>query len=340
MTDASFYDLIRPHFGGKLTQLQVDGMNLIIAGWALYGDGNTNKLADCLATAKWETGHQMVPVYEKGPVSYFNKYEPGTKIGKNLGNLKKGDGYKYRGRGLVQVTGRRNYVFWANQLAIDLVNNPDLALDDDVAVRILIEGMMIGAFTGKDLGDYIDDKDESDDEDLKEYIQARRVVNGTDKAKEIGQSAVVFERALRKSATPSTPKNVEVAIEKKEKPKPIFPFPFPIPFGKEKKVTEEAKPSWGSGLVKNTLFQYLIAFVGGGVAVKFGLDPDLFRQGIPDLIEALIAVAGAIGAVLAAFRGMKAAATPKAVVEGEVVPLKDMPVVDQKAVAAIVKKNK
>lgn len=212
----SFFDLIRPHFGAKLTQDQVDGMNAIIAGWALYGDGNTNKLADILATTKWETGHKMIPVYEAGSKTYFNKYEPGTSIGKSLGNTKKGDGYKYRGRGLVQLTGRRNYTFWADRLNIDLVNNPDLALELDVAVRILVEGMMLGVFTGKGLSVYIDAVDEDDDEDLKEYIEARRVVNGKDKAETIGRSALLFEKALREAGTPSTPAGEVTVVKPKE----------------------------------------------------------------------------------------------------------------------------
>ncbi len=334
----SFFDLIRPHFSGKLSQSQVDGINLIIAGWALYGDGNTNKLSDCLATVKLETGGAMVPVYERGPVSYFDKYEPGSAIGANLGNTRKGDGYKYRGRGLVQVTGRRNYQYWSNRLKVDLLGKPDLALQDDIAVRILIEGMLLGSFTGKGLAAYIDDVDESDDEDLQEYIEARRVVNGKDKAEEIGKSALLFEYALRTAGTPSTPKNIEVAIEKK-KPS-IFDWFNRLGTPKEKKVTDEAKPNWLSGLATSTLFQYIIAFVGGAVAAKLGLDPELFKHGVPDVVKEIATIVGSIAAILAAVKGMHAAATPKAVVDGTVVPLKDMPVADQKAVAAIVKKNK
>jgi len=201
VSNKPFFDLIRPHFGGELTQSQVDGINTTIAGFALYGDANINNLAYALATEKHETGDAMQPVIELGPRHYFEKYEGRA----DLGNTQKGDGFKFRGRGKVQITGRRNYEFWGKRLGIDLVGHPELALDEDVAVRLLVEGSMLGAFTGKKLPDYIDGLDEDDAEDLREFVNARRVINGADKAELIGKSALVFEKALRAAATPSTP---------------------------------------------------------------------------------------------------------------------------------------
>ena len=208
MSNKPFFDLIRPHFGGELTQSQVDGINATIAGFALYGDANINNLAYALATEKHETADTMQPIVERGARAYFDKYEGRA----DLGNTQKGDGYKFRGRGKVQITGRRNYEFWGKRLGIDLVGHPELALDEDVAVRLLIEGSMLGAYTGKKLPDYIDGLDEDDAEDLREFIAARRVINGTDKAELIAKSALVFERALRAAATPSTPLEAPIDI--------------------------------------------------------------------------------------------------------------------------------
>lgn len=248
----SFFDLIRPHFGGSLNQKQVDGINAIIAGFALYGDGDTNKLAQILATAKWETGGKMQPVYELGRREYFNKYDGRA----SLGNTEPGDGYKYRGRGLVQITGRRNYAYWAHRLSVNLVDNPDLALQPDIAVRLLIEGSMLGSYTGKSLAQYIDGIDENDDEDLREFIQARRVINGTDKAETIGKSALLFEKALRAAAVPSTPTPVE------EQPIDIVPSPAPIPDAPIDVVPAETERGFPLGSV-------LVLFILAALAIWY-----------------------------------------------------------------------
>lgn len=205
MSNAPFFDLIRPLFGGSLTQSQVDGINATIAGFALYGDGDVNKLAYALATEKHETGNAMQPIVERGNAAYFRKYEGRQ----DLGNTEAGDGARYKGRGKVQITGRRNYAFWGKRLGVDLVGKPELALDPDIAVRLLIEGSMLGVYTGRKLGDYIDDVDEDDAEDMREYTEARRVINGRDRAQEIAKDALAFEHALRAAALPSTPAPVE-----------------------------------------------------------------------------------------------------------------------------------
>lgn len=56
----------------------------------------------------------------------------------NLGNTEDGDGWKYRGRGYVQLTGRMNYERVGRELGLDLAGNPELAADRDVAARIAI----------------------------------------------------------------------------------------------------------------------------------------------------------------------------------------------------------
>lgn len=180
MDDTAFFAAVRTAFG-PLKQAQVDGFNILLeATKALALDSR----AYILATAWHETARTMQPIYERGAVSYFAKYEPGTKIGKALGNTLKGDGYRFRGRGYVQITGRANYKKASGIVGVDLVANPDQALNPTVAAVIIVNGMMDGWFTGKTLTSAID------------YADARRVVNGTDKADLIAGYAEGFEAAL------------------------------------------------------------------------------------------------------------------------------------------------
>ena len=57
--------------------------------------------------------------------------------GGRLGNAKY-EGYKYRGRGIIQLTGKNNYEYYGKKLNIDLVNNPDLAKEPDTAIEIAL----------------------------------------------------------------------------------------------------------------------------------------------------------------------------------------------------------
>lgn len=57
---------------------------------------------------------------------------------RDLGNIKKGDGVRYRGRGLIQLTGRYNYRKYGELLGKDLENNPDLAEKFPVALEIAL----------------------------------------------------------------------------------------------------------------------------------------------------------------------------------------------------------
>lgn len=176
----AFFDAVRGKYG-KLSQSQVSGFEIILAATQSL---DLRYRAYLLATAWHETAFTMQPIYERGGRSYFSKYEPGTTIGRALGNTEQGDGYKYRGRGYVQLTGRANYRKAGSAVAVDLIRDPDAALRPVIAARILVQGCMGGWFTGKKLSDYSD------------HVNMRRVVNGTDKAVAIAEHAKAFEAAL------------------------------------------------------------------------------------------------------------------------------------------------
>jgi len=53
-------------------------------------------------------------------------------------NYESGDGYRYRGRGYIQLTGRENYDKMGKLIGVDLVDNPDLAARIDYAAQIAV----------------------------------------------------------------------------------------------------------------------------------------------------------------------------------------------------------
>ena len=178
---------------GPLRQSQVTGLEDLLG--RLEEDADVTDIrhaAYMLATVKHECADTWAPIIERGTPAYFDKYEPGTRLGLQLGNREKGDGIRFKGRGYVQITGRANYAKLGDLLGIGdaLVKSPLLALDPGVAYRIMSVGMRRGAFTGRKLSHYINAQG-------CDYINARRIINGTDCAEKVAGYAAVFEAILR-----------------------------------------------------------------------------------------------------------------------------------------------
>ena len=174
------------------TAVAGDGLTTVLGRMVADADDWTNlpALAYALATFKWETAHTFQPVHELGSLSYFDKYEPGTQLGQTLGNTCAGDGFLFRGRGYVQITGRANYHHIGQLLGMDLISNPDMALDPAIAYKIAAGGMKNGWFTGRRLSQYFADGVQPD------YINARRMINVLDHAQDIATIAQQFVMLL------------------------------------------------------------------------------------------------------------------------------------------------
>lgn len=84
------------------------------------------RIAAFLAQIGHESG-QLRYVRELGGSEYLSKYDTG-KLAERLGNTPEadGDGQFYRGRGLIQVTGRANYAECGEALGLDLISHPEL----------------------------------------------------------------------------------------------------------------------------------------------------------------------------------------------------------------------
>lgn len=173
-------------FSGSLKQSQVDGLNAILDEWEnKYADNDDRWLAYMLATAYHETDRQMKPIEEYGRGK-----------GRRYGNKRKMNGQHYDdtdnifyGRGFVQLTWYENYEKAGNELEIDLINDPSLALDLNNASEIMFSGMMEGWFTGKKLSDYFN-------KDNDNWVQARRIINGLDKANAIADYGQKFYSSI------------------------------------------------------------------------------------------------------------------------------------------------
>lgn len=203
MMTAAFFAAVRPLFGGKMTQAQVNGCEALLS--ATSGLQITHR-AYLLATAHLETARTMQPVRE----TLAGTDEKAIQILESSwarGRLpwvktpywrKDKDGKSWLGRGYVQLTHKVNYQKASALVGVDLCANPNAAMRPALAARILVEGCSTGLFTGKKLSDYLPG----------DYEGARRVINGTDKAKEIAALARVYEvalKALNAANSPATP---------------------------------------------------------------------------------------------------------------------------------------
>lgn len=186
-----FFDSIRDSlFHGDFSQPQVEGLDAILDRWEASGLTDLRWLAYMLATCYHETARTMQPIEEYGKGA---GYRYGKKI-KRSGIPYSLPDKIYYGRGYVQLTWFENYETMGRLLCIDLLSNPELALHPNIAAQIMFEGMTkgnshFGDFTGKSLENYFNDKKE-------DWVNARRIINGIDKADMIADYGKKFFTAL------------------------------------------------------------------------------------------------------------------------------------------------
>jgi hypothetical protein len=187
-----FYDSVtQDPFGGSLTQDQVDGMNYLLDMWEKHfapynpNDG-TMWLAYCLATAFHETDRKMRPIPEYGEGA-------GHPYGEPCGPYDQ----VYHGRGHVQLTWEDNYLkgqdILATKYGVDcpIHQDADRALEDEASALLLFDGSVYGWFTGASLQQYFNKA-----KGIEDPYNARRVINGTDKADLIKGYYYSFKKAL------------------------------------------------------------------------------------------------------------------------------------------------
>jgi predicted chitinase len=244
----------------SFNQSQVDGFNLLLAEGEKR-DISTEWIAYVLATVWHETGTMMQPVRETFASSDAQAIANLNRAYPNSTNKYWTNGFF--GRGYVQLTWSYNYKTMGQWLGIDLYNNPSLALDPTIASKIIYEGMIRGMFTAKELSDYVDGVTESDAQEFIEYTNARRIINGTDKAQLIAGYALKIQKALTGAqlAKITNPAPLKMAMKlTADAPDVIVatpdpaPVPLPPPPQMEGKSAIQSTTIWASlGLFMTTI---------------------------------------------------------------------------------------
>jgi len=254
-TEAFFAAIRVAPFGGVISESEIDGTSAILTAWADYfPTGDRRCLAYALGTAFHETGRKMQPVeenldysaerillvfprqiatltearrYARQPEALANRVY-GGRLGN--GEDETGEGWRYRGRGLAQITGKENYRKASRLVDVDLVHEPEAALEPDTAVAILLLGMAEGLFTGRKLADYFNATTE-------DWHGARRIIS-TDRAGLVATHARAFNAALAAAAVrvlllaapPMTGADV-VAVQEALRRRSISPGPVDGAYG-------------------------------------------------------------------------------------------------------------
>ena len=131
------------------------------------------QIAYVWATTMWETAHTFKPVRE------------GLDNSDEWRRQHLATYYPYYGRGYVQLTWPRNYDRYGRIMKLDLLENPDLALNSDVSLFVLVHGFATGGFTGRSLTQFVN-------EGQTDFMNARRCINGLDRWREIKEIAEGF----------------------------------------------------------------------------------------------------------------------------------------------------
>lgn len=126
--DAALLKKIEPYANDAIVSQIAGPLSLYMTQ---YGIDTPLRAAHFLAQAGHESAHFRTLYEYASGAAYEGR--------KDLGNIYKGDGVRYKGRGIFQLTGRTNYRAYGKLLGLDLENNPELAANPEISVRVACE---------------------------------------------------------------------------------------------------------------------------------------------------------------------------------------------------------
>lgn len=243
MPSAAFFASVRKSlFGGAMQQSAVDAIGALEVAWIDSQAKSLDQFAYVLATVFNECSAPMKPIEENLNYSaerahqvWPNKFPTVAAAGSYAhnpeklanhvyagiignGNEASGDGWRFKGRGFSQLTGRSNYANFGQMLGLDLIGHPEMLLDPKIGAKVLITGMIDGLFTGKKLSDYFTTTKQ-------DAVHARAIVNGdvAMNGPKIAGYWKAFRAALSLPATPA------VTTPPAPAPAPVKLPPAPVP---------------------------------------------------------------------------------------------------------------
>lgn len=205
----AFFDGVRKEkfFGPRLSQEVVANLTTILD--AIEDEplvSNSSDVAYIFATVYGESYHArknpgMNPVREgftltdKGARQAVGNLFRKGKIRVNYAAPDPQTGLSYYGRGYAQITWAKNYIRLGDDIGVDLYHNPDFALQKPVAAKLLVYGMVHGAYTGKALHSYAPYR----------YVAMRAIINGSDRAETFASHAKRFQHCVKFDITDGHP---------------------------------------------------------------------------------------------------------------------------------------
>lgn len=152
----------------RLTGAQYEAYTSAFNQWfPVYGIITPARIAAFLGQIGHESGGLRFTAEIWGPSPQQRRYEPPGQLANRLGNAQPGDGERFKGRGLIQITGRANYTQISRAFSLDLLSNPEWMEEPNMAVR-----SACWWWSSRSLNEWAD-KNTVDD-----YRRITRIING------------------------------------------------------------------------------------------------------------------------------------------------------------------